>query len=219
MTFSIIAHDPKTGLIGMATATGKIAVGAQVPHLRPGIGAIATQGFATSPLYAEDGLRLLEAGWCAADVVHALTSRDQGADWRQLLVMDRDGHTAGATGSANDTVFDIMEADGVIIGGNMLAGQGVLPAMKDAYQGAREQPLAARLLAALKAGEAEGGDKRGTCSAAMLVQDEAPWPLNLRIDFATDLMTSLDDLYARSREDGYRRFRLSLPDRSRPFHR
>jgi uncharacterized Ntn-hydrolase superfamily protein len=211
MTFSIIARDPATGFLGVATATGKIAVGAQVPHLRPGVGAIATQGFTTNPLYTEEGFRLLAAGRSSKDVVETLTTNDGGRDWRQLLVMDRDGGTAGATGASNETVLGVIEAQGLIVGGNMLANDNVLTAMKDAYERANASPLAARLVAALKAGEAEGGDKRGTCSAAMLVQDEAPWPLNLRIDFAADLVASLDDLYRRSRESSYRDFRLSLP--------
>ncbi len=219
MTFSIIARDPETGYIGVATATGKIAVGAQVPHLRPGIGAIATQGYTTNPLYAEDGFRLLNAGWTAREVVEALTARDQGRDWRQLLVMDRDGSTAAATGQANEAALGVIDTDNMIVGGNMLANDGVLPAMKAAYRNAKGLPCAARLLAALKAGEAAGGDKRGTCSAAILALDEAPWPLNLRIDFATDLMPSLEDLYRRSTEKDYRDFRLRLPDKSKPFHR
>lgn len=219
MTFSIIARDSKSGCLGVATATGKIAVGAQVPHLRPEIGAIATQGLTTNPLYAEDGLRLLEAGWSAEDVVQALSARDQGVDWRQLMVMDRHGGTAAVTGDANEPVLGVIKADDVIIGGNMLANDRVLPSMQAAYFNAEGRPLAARLLAALKAGEAEGGDKRGTCSAAILAQDEAPWPLNLRIDFATDLIASLEDLYRRSTDRSYRNFRLSLPDKSKPFHR
>lgn len=219
MTFSIIARDPATGFIGVATATGKIAVGAQVPRLRPGIGAIATQGFTTNPLYAEDGFRLLEAGWTARAVVEQLTMRDHGQDWRQVLVMDRDGCTAAATGHANEAVLGVIEADDLIVGGNMLANDGVLPAMSAAYRNANMLPHAPRLLAALQAGEAAGGDKRGTCSAAMLVQDEAPWPLDLRIDFAADPSASLESLYRRSLEDSYRRFRSSLPGRSRPSHR
>lgn len=217
MTFSIIARDPATGFIGVATATGKIAVGAQVPHLRPGIGAIATQGYTTNPLYAEDGFRLLENGWRAREVVDALTSRDQGHDWRQVLVMDQDGRTAVATGSANEPVYGVIEDDGLVLGGNMLSNDLVLPAMKAALGHSKGCPLAARLLAVLKAGEAEGGDKRGTCSAAILVQDEAPWPLDLRIDFAADPVASLESLYCRATETRYRSYRQSLPSRSQPF--
>lgn len=217
MTFSIVARDPETGYLGVATATGKIAVGAQVPHLRPDIGAIATQGFTTNPLYTEDGFVLLQAGWTAKDVVAALTTRDQGSDWRQVIVMDRNGSTAGATGDSNETIHGIIEADGLIIGGNMLASHSVLPAIKEAYRKSKGRLLAERLLAALKAGDAEGGDKRGTCSAAMLAQDEAPWPLDLRIDFAADPVAALENLYERSTETNYQNFRQSLPDRSRPF--
>ncbi|MEM9628152.1 MAG: DUF1028 domain-containing protein [Pseudomonadota bacterium] len=217
MTFSIIARDPETGFLGVATATGKIAVGAQVPHLRPGVGAIATQGYTTNPLYAEDGFRLLESGWTAKEVVEALTTRDQGRDWRQLLVMDGNGGAAGATGKANETVLGIIEADDIIVGGNMLANEHVLPAMETAYRNGKGLPLAARLLAALEAAEASGGDKRGTCSSAMLAQDEAPWPLNLRVDFAPDPVTALQNLYEQSTDPSYRAFRSSLPNRTKPF--
>ena len=154
----------------------------------------------------------MAAGRSAKDVVATLTTNDGERDWRQLLVMDRDGGTAGATGASNETVLGVIEAQGLIVGGNMLASDSVLTAMKDAYEWANASPLGgAARCSALTAGEAEGGDKRGTCSAAMLVQDEAPWPLNLRIDFAADLVASLDDLYRRSRESSYRDFRLSLP--------
>ncbi len=215
MTFSIIAHDPETGYLGVATATGKIAVGAQVTHLRPSIGAIATQGFTTNPLYAEDGFRLLEKGWTAKQVVQALTDADDGHDRRQLIVMDQNGGTAGATGSANEIELGIIEGNGLILGGNMLASDRILPAMEEAFRHSTGRLLAEKLLAALKAGETAGGDKRGTCSAAMLVQDEAPWPLDLRIDVATDPIAALEDLYERSTEASYQNFRRSLPNRSR----
>ena len=213
MTFSILARDPETGHLGVATATGKIAVGAQVPHLRSGIGAIATQGFTTNPLYAEEGFQLLEDGQSVSKVVQALVGCDQGRDWRQVIVIDRFGRTAGATGSANEAVMGHVEEDDLAIAGNMLAGDGVLPAMRAAYLGVSDRPLAIRLLEALKAGEEQGGDKRGTCSAAMKVQDDAPWPLDLRVDFAADPLSVLEDLYGRSTQTDYVSFRQSLPGR------
>ncbi|MDH3660363.1 MAG: DUF1028 domain-containing protein [Alphaproteobacteria bacterium] len=216
MTFSIIARDPETDTLGVATATGKLAVGAQVPHLRPGIGAIATQGFTTNPLYAEDGFKLLEAGWRADEVVEALTRRDNGRDWRQVIIMDRHGRTAGFTGDANEPAFRLSLADNLAIAGNMLASQSVLTAMENAFVAATSLPLAARLLEALTAGEHAGGDKRGTRSAALLAEDKAGWLVDLRVDFDDQPIAALADLHQRSREQGYMDFRASLPTRSNP---
>src|ERR1700732_4805798 len=102
MTFSIIASDPKRGAVGVATATGLLAVGANVPHCAHGVGALATQGHSTSPLYADDGMALLERQWEAQEIVEALTSRDGNRGLRQLIIMDRAGRTAGWTGDCND---------------------------------------------------------------------------------------------------------------------
>ena len=216
MTFSIIARDPETDTLGVATATGKLAVGAQVPHIRPGIGAIATQGFTTNPLYAEDGFKLLEAGWQADEIVEALTRRDNGRDWRQVIIMDRYGRAAGFTGDANEPAFRLSLADNLAIAGNMLADRSVLTAMQKAFAAATSHLLAARLLEALTAGERAGGDKRGTRSAALLAEDKAGWLVNLRVDFDDQPITALADLYQRSREQDYMDFRAGLPTRSNP---
>lgn len=216
MTFSIIARDPKTGALGVATATGKLAVGAQVPHIRPGIGAIATQGFTTNPLYAEDGFRLLEAGWQADEVVLALTQRDGGRDWRQVIIMDRHGRTGGFTGDANEPAFRLSLTDDLAIAGNMLVSPSVLVAMENTFAAAANRPLAVRLLEALEAGERAGGDKRGTRSAALLAEDEAEWLIDLRVDFDDRPIMALADLYRRSREQDYMDFRARLPNRSNP---
>lgn len=216
MTFSIIARDPETDALGVATATGKLAVGAQVPHIRPGIGAIATQGFTTNPLYAEDGFKLLEAGWQADEVVEALTRRDNGRNWRQVIIMDRHGRAAGFTGDANEPAFRLSLADNLVIAGNMLASRSVLTAMENAFGAAANCPLAVKLLEALAAGERAGGDKRGTRSAALLAQDQAGWLVNLRVDFDDQPIKALADLYQRSREQDYMDFRASLPKRSDP---
>ena len=216
MTFSIIARDSETGALGVATATGKLAVGAQVPHLRSGIGAIATQGFTTNSLYAEDGFKLLEAGWQAGEIVEALTGRDNGRDWRQVIIMDRHGRAAGFTGDANEPAFQHSLADNLAIAGNMLASQSVLTAMENVFDAAAKRPLAERLVEALTAGERAGGDKRGTRSAALLAEDEAGWLVNLRVDFDDQPIAALTDLYLRSREQDYMDFRARLPTHSNP---
>ncbi len=216
MTFSIIARDPKTGALGIATATGKLAVGAQVPHLRSGIGAIATQGLTTNPLYAEDGFKLLEAGWQADEVVEALTRRDNGRDWRQVIIIDRRGRTAGFTGDANEPDVRLSLIDNLAVAGNMLASQSVLTAIENAFDAATNRPLAERLIEALTAGEHAGGDKRGTRSAALLAEDKAGWVVDLRVDFDDQPITALADLYLRSREQDYMDFRARLPIQSDP---
>jgi uncharacterized Ntn-hydrolase superfamily protein len=211
MTLTVMAKDPASGRLGVATATGKIAVGAQVPHLKSGLGVIATQGFATSPLYAEEGFRLLQAGSRPEDVVSVLTAADRGRAWRQLVVMDREGRTAGFTGEANEPALGQILAGGLALAGNMLQSEAVLGAMRKGFATEPEQPLAARLLAALAAGEAEGGDKRGSCAAALLVETPAGWLLDLRIDDHERPVEALQALYRRALEPAYQNFRNSLP--------
>ena len=199
MTFTIIAQDPQTQALGVATATGSIAVGAQVPHCRFGVGAIATQGFSTNVLFARRGLPLLARGDSAPDVVRALTAEDEG-------------DTAGWTGAANSDYKDHRAEKGLIVAGNILAGPQVLDAMLAAFHGGGETgDLAARLLAALAAGEAAGGDSRGTCSAALLVDGGNGAALNLRVDYDADPVAALQALHERSKDQVYRDFLQRLP--------
>ena len=217
MTFTIIAQDPQTQALGVATATGSIAVGAQVPHCRFGVGAIATQGFSTNVLFARRGLPLLARGDSAPDVVRALTAEDEGRDFRQLAVMDAAGDTAGWTGAANSDYKDHRAEKGLIVAGNILAGPQVLDAMLAAFHGGGETgDLAARLLAALAAGEAAGGDSRGTCSAALLVDGGNGAALNLRVDYDADPVAALQALHERSKDQVYRDFLQRLPNEQDP---
>lgn len=216
MTFTIIGRDPQTGALGVATATGAIAVGAQVPHCRFGAGAIATQGHTTNLRFARRGLPLLAQGQPAPQVLRGLVTEDGGRDFRQLAVMDRNGGTAGWTGSANGDFKGHHEGDGVIVAGNILSGPQVLEAMLAAYRGAAGAELAERLLAALAAGEAAGGDRRGTCSAALLCGVGAGAALNLRIDHSEAPVAALQALHERSRDREYRDFLSRLPDEPNP---
>lgn len=212
MTFTVIGLDPASGAFGVATATGSIAVGAQVPHCRFGVGAIATQGHTTNLRFPHRGLPLLARGQAAPAVMRSLVSEDAGADFRQLAVMDREGGTAGWTGSANGDFKGHHEGDGVIVAGNILPGPQVLEAMLAAYQRAAGEELAHRLLAALAAGEAAGGDRRGTCSAALLCDSGAGAALNLRIDYSEAPVIALQALHERSRDREYRDFLRRLPN-------
>jgi uncharacterized Ntn-hydrolase superfamily protein len=216
MTFTVIGRDPQSGAIGVATATGSLAVGAQVPHCRFGVGAVATQGYSTNVLFARRGLPLLARGQSAAQVLRSLVTEDAGRDYRQLAVMDSTGATAAWTGGANSDFKGQVEAPGVIAVGNILAGPAVLDAMLAAYRAAAAGELVERLLAALAAGEAAGGDSRGTCSAALLLDAGAGAALNLRIDYSEAPVAALQALHERSRDREYRDFLRRLPDEQDP---
>lgn len=219
MTFTIIGRDPGSGAIGVATATGSIAVGAQVPHCRFGVGAVATQGYSTNVLFARRGLPRLAQGESAPQVLRALVAEDPGRDFRQLAVMDRSGGTAGWTGDGNSEVKGVREGDNWIVAGNILTGTAVLDAMARVYAAESAKPLAERLLEALAAGEAAGGDSRGTCSAALLVDSGQGAALNLRVDYDPHPITGLQALYERSKDPVYREFLERLPDEQDPGRR
>jgi uncharacterized Ntn-hydrolase superfamily protein len=214
MTWSIIARDESTGRIGIAVATRFFAVGALVPHIETGVGALATQAFA-NPYYASQGLALLRAGRSAADVVAELTASDEGRDNRQLHVMDGAGRFAAYTGAAciDWCGHEIRDCS---VAGNMLAGPAVLAETIRAYEAYAAVPFARRLISALQAGEAAGGDKRGRQSAALLVHDTEDYPLyDLRVDDHRDPLAELARLEQVARER-WVHFRRQMPSRARP---
>ena len=215
MTWSIIARDERSGRIGIAVATKFFAVGALVPHIRTGVGAIASQAF-INPYYGPRGLALLAAGASADDVVRLLPSADEGRHNRQLHVMDREGRLAAYTGAACIGWCGHEVRATFSVAGNMLAGPGVVAETVRAYEKLTELPLARRLLAAMLAGEAAGGDKRGKQSAALLIHDEEDYPLNdLRVDDHTDPLAELTRLEAVARER-WVHFRRQMPSKRNP---
>jgi uncharacterized Ntn-hydrolase superfamily protein len=169
VTFSIVAWDPSgsTPEWGIAVASKFLAVGAAVPWARAGAGAIATQAFANLS-YGPRGLERLAAGGGAQAVADALTGPDPEREHRQLGVVDVNGAAASFTGSECFDWAGGLTGDGFCCQGNILAGPAVIDAMRDAFVGASGE-LAVRLLAALKAGDAAGGDRRGRQAAALLV--------------------------------------------------
>src|SRR5256712_470117 len=215
MTWSIIARDPSTGQIGIAVATRFFAVGARVPHIAPGIGGVATQAL-VNPYYGIDGVRLLREGRSPREVVDALIAADNGRESRQLHVMDIKGRIAAHTGRECIDWCGHIQGDGFPIAGNMLAGAAVLDDTARAYAANGSLPFAQRLIAAMKAGEAAGGDKRGKQSAALLIHGEEEWSdLDLRVDDHTDPLAELERLEAVSRER-WVHFRPFLPTRKNP---
>jgi uncharacterized Ntn-hydrolase superfamily protein len=218
MTFSLIALDTDSQTLGVACATGGPALGGFVPHLLPGVGAAITQGFSTSVMAAEQGLARLAKGEAAASIMADLQRRDLGQAWRQVALMDSQGRVAGWTGEQNVPVADMHLAPGLVVAGNMLAGDEVIPAMVAAYRCARgEAGLTEALLAALLAAQRHGGDHRGTRSAALKVRAPGGLPLDLRIDEASDAVAELHALHHRiHRDTEFQAFLQRLPTDSDP---
>ena len=215
MTWSIIARDPATGDFGIAVATRFFAVGARVPHVAAGVGAIATQALANQ-FYGTNGLRLLAQKMPPAEVIATLTADDAGRAHRQVHMMDRDGRIAAHTGAECIDWCGHLEGEGFSLAGNMLAGPRVLDETAVAYRAGAGLPLARRLIAALKAGEAAGGDKRGKQSAALVIYSEEEWAdLDLRVDDHADPLAELERLEQVSRER-FVHFRRFMPSRRNP---
>jgi uncharacterized Ntn-hydrolase superfamily protein len=215
MTWSIIARDELTGRFGIAVVTRFFAVGARVPYIAAGTGAIATQAL-VNPYYGIDGLKLLRDGRSPRDIVDSLIAGDSGHASRQLHVMDAAGRIACHTGQDCVGWCGHLEGHGFSIAGNMLAGAQVLDDTASAYTEYKALPFAQRLIAAMRAGEAAGGDKRGRQSAALLIYGEEEWSdLDLRVDDHSDPLAELARLEQVSREH-WTHFRQFLPSRKNP---
>jgi uncharacterized Ntn-hydrolase superfamily protein len=215
MTWSIIARDKATGSFGVAVATKFFAVGARVPYIAAGAGAIATQAL-VNPFYGTNGLRLLRDGMTAQATVDSLVAADAGRDHRQVHVMDASGRIAAHSGAACVEWHGHVTGDGLSIAGNMLANARVLDETAAAYAANKDVPFARRLIAAMQGGEAAGGDKRGKQSAALLIYGEEEWSdLDLRVDDHADPLAELERLERVSRER-WTVFRRFLPSRRDP---
>ncbi|MHA0040882.1 DUF1028 domain-containing protein [Deinococcus sp. PEB2-63] len=167
MTFSIVGRDARTGDLGVAVASKFLAVGALVPFVRGGVGAVATQSY-VNPTFGPEGLRLLATGLDAAAVGAHFQATDSGIAQRQFGLVGADGRSVTFTGPDCHAWAGGYAAPDVAIQGNILAGPGVVEAMRAAWEAGSDLPLPRRLLAALNAGDAAGGDRRGRQSAALL---------------------------------------------------
>jgi uncharacterized Ntn-hydrolase superfamily protein len=215
VTWSIVARDPATGAFGVAVATRFFAVGALCSHADGGVGALATQSL-MNPLYGPHGLRLLREGRSAVAVVDALTGGDEGRAARQLHVQDAQGRIAAYTGDACIPWCGHVVEAGFSVAGNLLTGPEVIAETVRVYRERGAEPFARRLIAALRAGEAAGGDKRGKQSAALRIHTSEEYPaLDLRVDDHADPLAELERLEAVSREQ-FVPFSKLLPTRARP---
>ena len=194
MTWSILARDDE-GRLGIAIASRFFAVGALCMHTRRGVGAVATQAL-MNPLYGPAGLDLLQAGRSAQAVIEQVTAVDAGRDQRQLHMLPAAGAAAAFTGGqCVDWCGHHVDED-FTVAGNMLAGASVVEATARAFRAAQGRPLAERLLAALAAGDAAGGDKRGKQSAALRIHADEDHPqLDIRVDDHPEPIVELQRLY------------------------
>lgn len=214
MTWSIIARDA-SGALGIAIASRFFAVGVLCPHVRSGVGAVSTQAL-VNPSYGPEGLDLLAQGIEPQQVIERLVMQDSGRDHRQVHVMDAAGRSAAHTGSACIEWCGHRAGSGFSVAGNMLAGSAVIAATASAYEASAGEPFSERLLLALEAGDAAGGDKRGRQAAALLIYTTESYPaLDLRVDDHEESLRELRRLYEKSFER-FQPFLSCLASRARP---
>ena len=191
------------------------AVGALCPFVQSGVGALATQAL-VNPLYGRRGLDLLAQGIAPAETLKSLVGPDAGRDQRQVHLVDTQGRVAAHTGTACVAWAGHASGEQFSVAGNMLAGPRVIEDTAAAYARGHALPFAERLMAALTAGEAAGGDKRGKQAAALLVCTTEDYPvLNLRVDDHEEPLLELRRLYDKSLER-FQPFLACMASRSRP---
>lgn len=196
MTFSVLARCEQTGQFGMAIATRPIAIGAKCPFVRPHIGGLVVQANG-DPRLGPLGLKLLEMGYSAAKVLKELEESDgpDNIEWRQIMVIDKDGNTAARTGASNEEWRGHIAKRNVVVSGNRLSNDRVAQAMMDGFEKA-EGELAHRLVASLEAGRDAGGQVAGQYSSALIVHHERSYALvDLRVDENDEPIKELRRLY------------------------
>lgn len=195
-TFTALARCPRTGRLGVAVTTREMGTGGRVPHVRANLGAVATQA-ATDPRLGPLGLELLALGYPAGRVLAELQASDPHIDWRQVGVIDRWGHVAVHTGASNRPWAGHITGAGWIAMGNAVL-EGVVPAMARALEASREEDVEVRLMKAIDAGTAAGGQPDGQRSAAVLVMENEGYPIiNLRVDDHPEPMKELWRIFAK----------------------
>ena len=211
MTWSILVRDPATGALGAAVASRFFAVGALCIHVEGGVAALATQAL-VNPMYAVHALPRLRAGEAAQDVLRGLVGPDPLADQRQFHIIDARGGIAQHSGRDCVAWAGHVQGHDVSVAGNMLAAQPVVQATLDGWLRATGS-MAERLLSAMEAGEAAGGDKRGRQGAGLKICTADPYPdLDIRADDHPDPLGELRRLHRVSQER-YAVFRRFLAGR------
>jgi uncharacterized Ntn-hydrolase superfamily protein len=181
-TFSVAGRCERTGMLGVAIATSEMAVGSRCIHVAPGVGAVVCQA-STNPRLGFLGLNLMRAGYSAPRALDEIAASDLHVERRQLGCVDVSGHAAARTGAQNRPWAGHRTAKNVVAAANLVAGPGVVDAMFETFQADPARPLWERLLAALEAGKAAGGQPDGEKSSGLYVVDREPFAVvDLRVD-------------------------------------
>jgi uncharacterized Ntn-hydrolase superfamily protein len=182
MTFSIVARCSRTSQLGVAVSTAVPAVGAMCPFVRAGVGALSTQSW-VNPYLALQALDMMAAGTPGPQALEDVLMRDDARHLRQIGAVDASGRASAWSGEGCTGWFGHVVGDGFAVQGNMLAGEATVTAMVRAFRASERRDLAERLLLAIEAGQAAGGDKRGRQSASLKVHSTEDYPLvDLRVD-------------------------------------
>jgi len=215
MTFSIVAWDEVTGMTGIAVTTKFLAVGSLCPFAQAGLGAIATQAF-VNPTFGPRGLKLLEQGMDVEKVIKTLLDGDEGREHRQIHLVDKRGKTAAFTGKDTVDWAGHRTYRNFSVAGNMLVGEQTILDLAAAYRDNSRVDFAERLLRALEAGQAAGGDKRGRQSAALYIMSTEIYPyIDFRVDDHPDPVKELRRIYEESKKE-YLIFKQFLPTEAKP---
>ena len=215
MTWSIAAHDPATGAFAVAVATRAFAVGASCPFVRAGVGAVSTQSM-TNRYLGPAVLDAMARGLPPDAAIEGALAGDEGRGLRQVHAVDRHGNGAAWTGRNCVVWCGSLAAPGISVAGNMLAGERTIAATLEAWLAAPELDMPERLMRAMDAGEAAGGDRRGKQSAAMVMVTTEDFPdLNLRVDDHRDPLPELRRLLRIWRSEGQPRIGFA-PSKANP---
>ena len=215
-TFSIVGRCDRTGRLGVAVSTADVGAGRMVTWARAGVGAVATQSWPSLYL-AIDALTLMADGSGAGQAMESVLANDPGRAVRQLGMVDSRGESATFSGDECTTWFGGVNGPNFAAQGNMLVRGDTVSAMADSFRGTINLDLAERLLQALEAGQAAGGDKRGRQCAALLVVDREEYPLwDLRVDESRDPVPELRRIFEIAKTD-LLPFVEGLPTRQNPM--
>ena len=209
MTYSIVAKIPETNEIGIAVASRFFACGSLVPYITQDI-VVASQAF-VNPLWGLRSISMLTEGITFKEALSILKSEDEGREARQFHGISANGEIVQHTGSECVEWAGHVMDENVSVAGNMLVGPSVLQKTLEAWSENVEKPMAERLLCAMEAGEAAGGDKRGKQAAAIKIHDGQPYPsLDLRVDDHADPLSELKRLLAVA-DERFNIFKTGLP--------
>jgi len=184
MTFTVVARDMETGLLGVAQATNPLSVGARCPFIRANVGAVSSQAY-TDPGLGPLAIELLTLGHAPKKVLAEIEGSDDGWAWRQVGIVDRHGRAAVHTGTECKVHSAAITGEGYLVMGNLLTTDQVVPAMDKAWHDSAGELFEERLMRVVTAGRDAGGDAGGHRSSCLIVYDtEAYGRTDLRVDFA-----------------------------------